>query len=1272
MPAPMKLLLFSKISFSITIGNQSVDEGSLLSFTLSASDPDNDPLTFSAANLPPGASFDPATRTFTWTPTLTQSGTYSITFTVSDGALTDSETITLTVNNANQAPTLNPIGNQSVDEGSSLSFTVSASDPDGDAVVLSAAGLPPGASFDAATGNFAWAPNAGQSGTYFVTFSASDGFLTSSKTITITVNVPESAPVIRVPEDYSTIQAAIDAAQFGDTIQVAAGTYQENILIQKKGITMEGAGKGLSIIEGVDVVSSRKPVVTFKNVDRSVVFKGFTVTKGTGGGIEINQASPIVMENDIFENKRSFIGAGINIDGADSDPLIWRNTIRNNSHFQGAGYMGGYGAGLHIGGAKGLIAENEITGNDAWHSGGAMSIGGSPVIYKNLISDNKADYIGGIKISGSPLILNNLILNNRFDYASNNSAGISISGATARIINNTIVNNRLDGILVNHGGTNPAWLKAVEIRNNIVALSGEAGIGVWNTTKTPVLVYNDVFGDPANKNHKNYGGSAVAGVGSISADPLFVSRASGDYRLQAGSPAIDAGDPDAAYNDPDGSRNDLGAFGGPGLEIVIDRDQDGLSDTREKQVGTDPLKPDTDGDRVLDGEEVDTYQTDPLKADTDGDGVPDGLELEADANPLDSTSAPQISVSMDKGKLLQRAFNLSQTLFVRPVPPPVSFLDPPLEGNINHLEGLTPYEARWVKMKSNLLAQNSFFVTGAPRASEEKQKFFLYTDSNGDGTYDLRTYPEVQADFSDSIIRPSIDPARMPIAGQVLTRLILSNPHQFIYGTADRFNFHLGADARLRLFGNVPVHSPPSFRLISHRFSSPDEDFPFVRETYTRVLNSQRAELLTLVDSEGFTGAVSLELVPGSADRQAIEADAVWFARNGISIAVEPETGFLTHSSMFWKDERDTPNNSGDEAHRIDTLVVGYDTDLDGKVDKVIERQINNPPNPGERVLTDFGAVQQGRILYWSAENRDRDIYHYVYHSTELYWNHRSYAVEQVSSDVPISLHLMEWHTDGDSKDNVFINWIIQEDLSKAASPADGIRVRYRTTAFVPTDTDQDGLTDFLEAIVGTLPNDPDSDEDGVSDGDELKAGTPAQNPGPVLDPIGDKTVNEGQALNFTVSASDPDNDPLTYTTTAMPSEASFNTTTRQFTWTPSFTQSGTYTLIFKVSDGSLEDSEAITITVNNTNRAPVLRGIGNKSVRVGQTLRFTLSASDPDGDNLTYSASSLASGATFNPATRLFSWKPKSNQVGTDRVTFRVTDGFAADSETITITVTR
>ncbi len=88
----------------------------------------------------------------------------------------------------------------------------------------------------------------------------------------------------------------------------------------------------------------------------------------------------------------------------------------------------------------------------------------------------------------------------------------------------------------------------------------------------------------------------------------------------------------SSKEDPAGDdADDLFMTFGLGFSYYIygetDYDKDGLSNVREKAIGTDPYNPDSDGDGLLDGEEVYTYFTDPLKADTDDDGLNDYEEI---------------------------------------------------------------------------------------------------------------------------------------------------------------------------------------------------------------------------------------------------------------------------------------------------------------------------------------------------------------------------------------------------------------------------------------------------------------------------------------------------------------------------------------------------------------------------------------------------------------------------------------------------------------------
>ncbi len=182
----------------------------------------------------------------------------------------------------------------------------------------------------------------------------------------------------------------------------------------------------------------------------------------------------------------------------------------------------------------------------------------------------------------------------------------------------------------------------------------------------------------------------------------------------------------------------------------------------------------------------------------------------------------------------------------------------------------------------------------------------------------------------------------------------------------------------------------------------------------------------------------------------------------------------------------------------------------------------------------------------------------------------------------------------------------------------------------------------------------------------------------PVLNPIGNQQANEGQLLQFIITASDPDEDTLTYEASNLPAGATFDAATQTFQWTPGYDQAGSYqNVLFKVTDSGTpmaSASEAITITVGNVNRPPVLDPIGSKTVKEGQLLTIIVTANDPDGDTLTYSASNLPSGASFDPSTRTFIWIPGYDQAGNyPEVRFTVADNGippASTSEAITITV--
>jgi hypothetical protein len=124
--------------------------------------------------------------------------------------------------------------------------------------------------------------------------------------------------------------------------------------------------------------------------------------------------------------------------------------------------------------------------------------------------------------------------------------------------------------------------------------------------------------------------------------------------------------------------------------------------------------------------------------------------------------------------------------------------------------------------------------------------------------------------------------------------------------------------------------------------------------------------------------------------------------------------------------------------------------------------------------------------------------------------------------------------------------------------------------------------TDIGGACVLTLSNVVVGDINGQSLPVNVINGQVDINRPPVLNPIGDKAANEGALIQFTISATDADNDTLEYSALNLPTGATFDSVTRTFSWTPNYAQVGIYPdVTFQVTDSYLTSQETITITVS-------------------------------------------------------------------------------------------
>ena len=187
----------------------------------------------------------------------------------------------------------------------------------------------------------------------------------------------------------------------------------------------------------------------------------------------------------------------------------------------------------------------------------------------------------------------------------------------------------------------------------------------------------------------------------------------------------------------------------------------------------------------------------------------------------------------------------------------------------------------------------------------------------------------------------------------------------------------------------------------------------------------------------------------------------------------------------------------------------------------------------------------------------------------------------------------------------------------------------------------------------------------------EFKCGQP-----PFLVHIDSQIVNEGEELIFAVKAFDPEGEIPQLSTSSLPPNATFTDSADGngvFSFSPDFTQSGNYIVTFFASDGVNADTMAVSITVSNVNRAPVLAPIGDKAVDENVQLNFNLTAVDPDGTIPAFSVQSNPANSALVDSTNgtaNFNFTPSYYQAGTFDVMFIASDGGLSDSEIVTITV--
>ena len=379
-----------------------------------------------------------------------------------------------------------------------------------------------------------------------------------------------------VPDDYETIQAAIDAAVNADTIFVGSGQYLENINFSGKSIAVIGNPDAPQnvVIDGGEAGS----VVVFMDNEGNSLLEGFTLTNGAadfGGGINLNNTSPILRNLIISNNVSREYGGGLACRG-NADVTIERvSFVQNSSSIGGGGLYSSDGTNI-------LMTESTLNHNYARLGGGLYFVANTAELNNveviGAVEDERfMDYGGGMFICESVVTMDSVLVSG---CQAARGGGLSIIGSNINMTYSLLYGNSGyemgSGIYSNNSVLS---IDRVTIVEN-VSLEEVIGSGICSDSSEVGIVNSIFWGNSHDEGSQGifFGGSVNIsysvieggqdgfdlgnlepnfGDGVIADNPLFAEEPENGYFLTDNSPCIDTGSPETEL-DPDSTRADVG------------------------------------------------------------------------------------------------------------------------------------------------------------------------------------------------------------------------------------------------------------------------------------------------------------------------------------------------------------------------------------------------------------------------------------------------------------------------------------------------------------------------------------------------------------------------------------------------------------------------------------------------------------------------------------------------------------------------------------------